>query len=97
MQPALLEAQSRIVGSQLAADPLLAGRTSLRLEALGLMTAGIIHDLGNMIQILSSTVDVLDQHPTIKATKSLQPAIGRAVNSLERARALIKKILSFAR
>jgi signal transduction histidine kinase len=50
-----------------------------------------------MIQRLSSTVDVLDQHPTIKATTALQPTIDRAVNSLERARALIKQILSFAR
>jgi signal transduction histidine kinase len=86
-----------MLGRQVSADPLLAGRASLRLEALGLMTAGIVHDLGNIIQILSGTVDVLDQHPTIKATKALQPTIDRAVTSLERARALIKQILSFAR
>src|SRR5262245_4865475 len=97
MQPALLETEQLIPGKQLPTDPLLGGRSSLRLEALGLMTAGIVHDLGNMIQILSSTVDVLDQHPTIKATNALQPAIGRAVNSLDRARALIQQILSFAR
>lgn len=97
MQPALLETERPIRNRQLCADPLLGGRASLRLEALGLMTAGIVHDLGNMIQILSSTVDVLDQHPAIKATKALQPAIDRAVTSLDRARALIKQILSFAR
>jgi signal transduction histidine kinase len=96
MQPALSEAEPPMADKQLSADPLLAGRASLRLEALGLMTAGIVHDLGNMIQILSSTVDVLDQHPTIKATTTLQPAIDRAVNSLGRASALIKQILSFA-
>src|SRR5262245_4812536 len=97
MQPALLETEQLIPGKQLPTDPLRAGRASLRLEALGLMTAGIVHDLGNMIQVLSSTVDVLDQHPTIKATTALQPAIDRAVNSLGRASALIKQILSFAR
>ena len=97
MQPALLETKPHISGRQLSADPLLAGRASLRLEALGLMTAGIVHDLGNIIQILSGTVDVLDQHPIIKATKALQPTIDRAVTSLERARALSKQILSFAR
>ena len=79
------------------ADPLRAGRASLRLEALGLMTAGIVHDLGNIIQILSSTVDVLDQHPAIKATKALQPTIGRALSSIERASGLITQILTFAR
>jgi signal transduction histidine kinase len=97
MQSALLKTEQLISGKQLPADPLGTGRASLRLEALGLMTAGIVHDLGNMIQILSSTVDVLDQHPTIKATPALQPAIDRAVNSLGRASALIKQILSFAR
>jgi signal transduction histidine kinase len=61
------------------------------------MTAGIVHDLGNIIQILSSSVDVLDQHPTIKATAALRPAVGRAVNSLERASALVKQILGFAK
>jgi signal transduction histidine kinase len=97
MQHALLATEPLMHGMQLPADPLLGGRSSLRLEALGLMTAGIVHDLGNMIQILSNTVDVLHQHPTIKATNALQPAIGRAVNSLDRTRALIQQILSFAR
>jgi signal transduction histidine kinase len=97
MQPALLDAEELIPTRKLPADPLRAGRAALRLEALGLMTAGIVHDLGNMIQILSSTVDVLDQHPTIKATAALQPTIERAVNALERARTLIKQVLSFAR
>lgn len=91
------EMQSPRPGQHISADPLLAGRASLRLEALGLMTAGIVHDLGNIIQILSGTVDVLDQHPTIKATKALEPTIDRAVTSLERARALIKQVLGFAR
>jgi signal transduction histidine kinase len=97
MQPALLKTRVTLPGRECSADPLRAGRASLRLEALGLMTAGIVHDLGNIIQILSSTVDVLDQHPTIRATKGLQPVVARAVSSLERASSLIKQILTFAR
>jgi signal transduction histidine kinase len=97
MRPAFLETQSDMPCRDMPDDPLTVGRASLRLEALGLMTAGIVHDLGNIIQILAGTVDVLDQHPTIRATTALQPTIGRAVTSLERARALIKQILSFAR
>jgi hypothetical protein len=42
MQPALLDVEPLLPGRQLPADPLLAGRASLRLEALGLMTAGIV-------------------------------------------------------
>jgi signal transduction histidine kinase len=97
MQPTLLQTNVLTPASALSADPLHAGRASLRLEALGLMTAGIVHDLGNIIQILSNTVDVLDQHPTIRATKALRPTVGRAVNSLERASVLVKEILGFAR
>src|SRR5262249_24538760 len=44
-----------------------------------------------------STVDVVEQHPAVKATKALQPAIDRAATSLERATELIRQILNFAR
>ena len=37
--------------------------TELRLKALGLMTAGIVHDVGNIIQVLSSAVTIFDRHP----------------------------------
>lgn len=101
MQPALLQTDATVpstLPSRAApADPFRSGRASFRLEALGLMTAGIIHDLGNILQILSNTVDFLDQHPTIRATNALQPAVARAVTSLDRASALIRQILSFAR
>jgi signal transduction histidine kinase len=96
MQSALLEIEQQVARKQ-TDDPLLAGRALLRLEALGLMTTGIVHDLGNIIQILSSTVDVLDQHPAIRTTKALRPTISRAVTSLESASSLIKQILNFAR
>jgi hypothetical protein len=59
MQPTLLETEPLVSGRELSANPSLGGRASTRLEALGLMTAGIVHDLGNMLQMLSSTVDVL--------------------------------------
>lgn len=70
---------------------------SLRLEALGLMTAGLVHDLNNVIQILSSSVEVIEQHPIIKSTHELQPFIGRAVRSVDTANALARQILAFAR
>jgi len=79
------------------ANPIESEGDVIRLEALGLMTAGIVHDLGNTIQILSNSVEILDEHPTIKATRALRPVVGRAVRSLDRANALIKQILGFAR
>lgn len=89
--------QSGTLQRQPAADAVGDQRASVRLEALGLMTAGIVHDLGNAIQILSSTVELLDQHPTIKTTTSLQPPMRRAASSVARATALIARILRFAR
>ncbi|MGD9802018.1 MAG: sensor histidine kinase [Hyphomicrobiaceae bacterium] len=86
-----------LAGMRQKIDPLEAGRDVIRLEALGLMTAGIVHDLGNMIQILSASVEILDDHPTIKATRALRPVVGRAVRSLDRASALVQQILGFAR
>lgn len=70
---------------------------SLRLEALGLMTAGLVHDLNNAMQILLSSVEVIEQHPIIKSTHELQPFVGRAVRSIDTANALARQILAFAR
>jgi signal transduction histidine kinase len=78
-------------------NPFIPGESSFRLEALGLMTAGIVHDLGNLIQIASSSVEIIDQHPAMRSGRGLQPAVARATRSLERAGALIGRILNYAR
>lgn len=84
-----------------AADPqaeaLRAGRDALRLEALGLMTAGIVHDLGKMIQVLSSATGILNPHPDLRAADGLEPVVASAVQSLERATAMIGQIAGFGR
>jgi signal transduction histidine kinase len=97
MQSALQKVDKRTLRHQSSSDALCDGHVPFRLEALGMMTAGIVHDLGNIIQILSSTVELLDRHPDVKATTSLQPPMRRAVSSVGRASALIAQILRFAR
>jgi signal transduction histidine kinase len=97
MQSALQQIDDSTFQRQPSSDALHNERAPLRLEALGMMTAGIVHDLGNIIQILSSTVELLDRHPAIKAESSLQPAMRRAVSSIARADALIAQVLRFAR
>ena len=79
------------------ADALGAGRDALRLEALGLMTAGIVHDLGNMIQVLSSAMSIVNRHPNVRAAEGLEPVVASAVQSLERATAMIGLIAGFGR
>jgi len=92
--PTLLDAEST---PRKSVNPFTLEESSPRLEALGLMTAGIVHDLGNLIQIASSSIELLDQSPAVELGQGLQPAVARAIRSLERAGALIGRILNYAR
>ena len=74
-----------------------ADRDHLRLTALGLMTAGIVHDVGNMIQVLSSAVRILESHPSIGTTAALRPVIAGASAAIEGATDLIRQLAGFAR
>jgi len=97
MHSALQKVDERTFQRQSSSDALPDAQAPFRPEALGMMTAGVVHDLGNIIQILTSTVELLERHPTIKATASLQPTMRRAVSSVARASTLIGQILRFAR
>jgi signal transduction histidine kinase len=59
-------------------------------------TAGIIHDLGNLIQIASSAVNIVARNPSID-TATLKPVIAGARASLERAGALVRQTIGLAR
>ncbi len=72
-------------------------RDAVRLEALGLMTAGIVHDLGNMVQLLQRAVNMIARHPQVRTTAGLEPIVAGATASLEQAVALVQQIVSFAR
>src|SRR5262245_38064851 len=72
-------------------------RDAVRLEALGLMTAGIVHDLGNMMQLLQSSVSLIARHPKVGGAEGLPELVAGATSSLERAGGLVQQILSFAR
>lgn len=72
-------------------------RDALRLEALGLMTAGIVHDLGNMIQVLASAVNIVERHPDVRGCAALQPVVAAAIDSLDRAGGTVRQILGFVR
>lgn len=57
--------------------------------------AGIVHDLGNLIQIASSAVRIVARDPSIR-TAGLEPVIDGARTSLERAGALVRRIIGTA-
>lgn len=68
-----------------------------RLEAVGLMTAGIVHDLGNMTQIVSSAVNILRHHSSVRDVAALQPVVAGALSALERSSVMIGMIVGFGR
>jgi signal transduction histidine kinase len=73
------------------------GQDRLRLETVGLMTAGIVHDLGNMTQVVASAMNILKRHPSVRDAEGLQPVVDGAVNALEQVSAMIGLIVGFGR
>ncbi|MGX5804903.1 sensor histidine kinase [Bradyrhizobium sp. Arg314] len=59
-------------------------------------TAGIVHDLGNLIQVASSALNHLARDPSISAAPALRPVIAGARTALERAGGLVRQTISIA-
>lgn len=59
--------------------------------------AGIVHDLGNLIQVVSAAVNIIGRNPNVMATSSLLPIVARARVSLESASALVRQTMASAR
>lgn len=58
--------------------------------------AGIFHDLGNLIQIASSAMNIVARNPSMHSAE-LEPVIAGAKSSLERAGALVKQTIGIVR
>jgi len=65
-------------------------------EQGGMSTAGIVHDLGNLIQIASSAIGIVARNPDMPAMHS-GPILARARNSLEQAGAIVRQSLGSMR
>jgi signal transduction histidine kinase len=59
--------------------------------------AGIVHDLGNLIQIAKSAISILGRHKALAGNGTLLPIVERADTSLERAAALVTRTMDRAR
>jgi signal transduction histidine kinase len=53
--------------------------------------AGLVHDLGNYIQIATSAVHIMSRHAEVVASEGLGTIVSHAADSLERAGALIRR------
>ncbi len=56
-----------------------------------LHAAGVVHDLGNLIQIATSAVRTIARNPQVVALPSVDPLLVHATTSLERAAALVRQ------
>ncbi|HEY9234076.1 MULTISPECIES: sensor histidine kinase [Phenylobacterium] len=60
-------------------------------------SAGIVHDLGNLIQIAASAVNIIGRNSRTWRDPSLEPALARARTALERASDLVRQTASAIR
>jgi two-component system NtrC family sensor kinase len=67
-----------------------------KLEAVGLLTAGIAHDFNNLLTIVAGNIALLRTQPN-GADPRWQKLIDAATDGCERASALTKRLLGFAR
>lgn len=59
-------------------------------------TAGIVHDLGNLIQVASSALNRVARDPSVSTTPALDPVIASARTALQRAGALVRETVGRA-
>lgn len=65
-------------------------------ELTDFLAAGVVHDLGNLIQIASSALNIMESNPNIR-TSGLEPVIAGARTSLDQAGALVRQTIGLAR
>ncbi|WP_292312941.1 hypothetical protein [Mesorhizobium sp.] len=53
--------------------------------------AGIVHDLGNLIQVASSALNLVARDPSVSTAPALEPVIASARTALQRAGALVRE------
>jgi signal transduction histidine kinase len=69
----------------------------MRLATLGAMTAGVAHDLGNLLQIIASGLQLIDRNLRQSTGADLKPFCDGALAAIDRAAMLRLQILNSAR
>ncbi|MGE0007472.1 MAG: sensor histidine kinase [Parvibaculaceae bacterium] len=58
---------------------------------------GVVHDLGNLIQVAASALNIISRSPVVDADPALESVVARAGTSLQRAGTLVEQTLRRAR
>jgi len=70
-------------------------RQSQKLEAMGQLTGGVAHDFNNLLTPIIGSLDMLQRHRV--GTERERRLIDGALQSAERAKTLVQRLLAFAR
>ncbi len=70
-------------------------RQSQKLEAMGQLTGGVAHDFNNLLTPIIGSLDMLQRHGV--GTERERRLIDGALQSAERAKVLVQRLLAFAR
>jgi PAS domain S-box-containing protein len=84
-----LRAEAQLVEAQEAL------RQSQKMEAMGQLTGGVAHDFNNLLTPIIGSLDMLQRRQLGGARE--QKLIGGALQSAERAKTLVQRLLAFAR
>jgi C4-dicarboxylate-specific signal transduction histidine kinase len=65
-----------------------------KMEALGQLTGGVVHDINNLLIVLQGNLEMLSGH---QSSDQLQAKVDMALQTIERGERLIGQLLAFAR
>lgn len=65
-----------------------------KMDALGLMTGGIAHDINNILAIISTNLQLMELRPT---EKNLAEGVNISLSATERGADLVRRLLAFSR
>jgi PAS domain S-box-containing protein len=85
----------RVLDQERLAEAQDALRQSQKMEAIGQLTGGVAHDFNNLLTPIIGSLDILQRRGL--GGEREQRLIGGALQSAERARTLVQRLLAFAR
>jgi len=70
-------------------------RQAQKMEAIGTLAGGVAHDFNNILQVLWGQAELMQVHPRLPP--DLRPGLESMISSLDRARDLVRRLLTVGR
>ncbi len=70
-------------------------RQAQKMEAIGTLAGGVAHDFNNILQVLWGQAELMQAHPRLPP--DLRPGLESMISSLDRARDLVRRLLTVGR